>query len=384
MRSRFAIAGLVALALIVAPTTWAKKKEDDVDYVELASILVQDGFYDRAEQALSNVDESDEEVDRAKLYAIYGLLYMNRNEMPAAKEAFYKSVEFGQAEPVIYIYLAQIHFGLEEYRDAIEAIDKAGETAARLASVYTMKAHAHWLLSERGMTWAVLDDASNRFPSNHTFLRRKVFYLIELGLYQEASQLGRTYLSLSNGGEKDYIQIGNALRKSGQYDEALQFLQTARLKFPSSATVTRVLGHTYLDIGNLYAAADLISEAASLDPTLTGEAAEVQRRAGKPYQALSLNSRVADQAEKLKQRLSILLSLERHDAITAMEPALNRAQLMQDEDIRYALAYANFKIGDYEKTEEHLVALKRSDLFKKATELRRIMADCQESRWRCS
>ena len=67
-----------------------------------------------------------------------------------------------------------------------------------------------------------------------------------------------------------------------------------------------------------------------------------------------------------------------------MEPALRRAGLFEDEDIRYALAYAWFKAGDYDKSEDHLTALRRSDLFRKATELRKIMQDCADERWRCA
>lgn len=379
-----ALAARFALCLCLVTAPGLAKDDDEADYVEVASVLVQDGNFDRAEETLRQVDESDEDLDRAKYHTLYGLIYLNRNEMPAARDAFEKAVATGEVQPTIHIYLAQVYFGLEEYENAVKALDAAGAAAARLPSVYTMRAHAHWMLGNRGMTWAVLDDARERFPANHTFLQRKVYYLIELGLFQEAAELGREYLAVSDAKVKDYVALGNSLRKSGQLDEAVALLESTRLRFPGDDMVTRVLAHTYVDLGQMHTAADLLNEAAMLNPELRSEAAELFRRAGNLHRALSLNAGVSDSATKLKQRLAILVGLARYDAVTAMEPSLRRAGLFNDEDIRYALAYAWFKSGDYERTESHLTALRRNDLFRKATELRKIMEDCAGEEWRCA
>jgi hypothetical protein len=45
-------------------------------------------------------------------------------------------------------------------------------------------------------------------------MRRKVFYLMQLQLYQQAAQLGKQYLNKSDAKASDYIAIGNALRLS--------------------------------------------------------------------------------------------------------------------------------------------------------------------------
>jgi hypothetical protein len=66
-----------------------------------------------------------------------------------------------------------------------------------------------------------------------------------------------------------------------------------------------------------------------------------------------------------------------------MEGDLLRTGLMDEEDIRYALAYAIFKSGDFDKAEAHLQTLTRPDLFRKAAELRRAIQDCSEDQWKC-
>ncbi len=57
--------------------------------------------------------------------------------------------------------------------------------------------------------------------------------------------------------------------------------------------------------------------------------------------------------------------------------------LIDDEDLRYAIAYAQFKTGEFDAAERHLALLSRPDLFRKAAELRRAMQDCRGDRWKC-
>ncbi|MEM7055194.1 MAG: hypothetical protein AAF446_11730, partial [Pseudomonadota bacterium] len=107
-------------------------------------------------------------------------------------------------------------------------------------------------------------------------------------------------------------------------------------------------------------------------------------RAGWLMQALSLNAQVIDQSRKLKQRLAIFVELGRFDQAAGMHNDLTRVGLLEDEDIRYALAFAYFRIGDFDQAERQLVQLTRADLFRKAAELRRIMEQCAEEPWLCA
>ena len=90
-----------------------------------------------------------------------------------------------------------------------------------------------------------------------------------------------------------------------------------------------------------------------------------------------------DQKEKLKQRLAIFLEGRQYEKIVAMKNNLLRVQLMDDESIRYALAYSHYKTGDFEESEKVLQTLTDASLFRKSAELRRSMASCAEVRWLC-
>ncbi|MBA1147239.1 tetratricopeptide repeat protein [Ectothiorhodospiraceae bacterium WFHF3C12] len=361
----------------------AAAEEEDVDRLSLASLLMRDNHYARAASVLAKVDTSREDLDRARFYTLRGLIRLNLDQNEDAKQDFRAAIEAGQENRIVYVYLAQAHYRLEEYAQAIRAIDNSGEAGAKIASLFVLKAQSHWALEQRTQAWSALDDGARRFPGDYRFLRRKVFYLIELGLYQAAADRGREYLRVSEASEDDYLAIGAALRRSGQLQEALPFLEAARLQFPASKRVTVELANAYLDSGQVVTAANLFEQAAVDDPELLSEAAELHRRARQLFRALNLNARVADQRKKLKQRLAILIELKRYELVAGMSGSLYRVGLLDDQNVRYALAYAHFKSGDFEIAEQHLSQLTDSELFRRATALRKAMEECQDARWKC-
>jgi tetratricopeptide (TPR) repeat protein len=311
------------------------------------------------------------------------MAHMRRNELEPARDALLQAVESGAAEAVVFVYLAQVNYQMEDYRATIDALERAGAALERVPSAYHMKAQSYWLLEEPVMALAVLDQGARVFPEDSSFIRRKVFYLVDLGLYKEAVVQGRQYLQQSAGTLEDYVALGNALRASGELDEAAAFLEEAQLNFPDSPEVKKVLAHVYIEREQLSAAADLLYQAALLDPQLMAEAAELYRRAGQIHRALTINSGLSDQPEKFRQRLALYLELQNFEQAAAMEIPLRRVGLLEDEDLRYAIAYSLFKTGDFAAAEEHLAALNRPDLFRKAAELRRAIQDCAEDSWKC-
>jgi Flp pilus assembly protein TadD len=377
----------LVLGLVAAPMAQAAR-EPEVDYLDLAALMLRDGNYDRALAALDQVDTADGNLDRARYYTLRGMAHLRRDELEPAREALQQAVaagkaDGGEADGVVHVYLAQIHFRLQDYAATLAALDRAGTSVERIASIYHMRAQCHWLLEDPVLALATLDQAAEIFVQDHSFLRRKIFFLIDLGLFHQAAALGREYLAASDGALDDYLALGTALRASGDADQAAVLLEQAVLGFPDSAEARKVLAHAYLERGELTAAADLLYVAALLDGALLGEAAELYRRAGQTQRALWINGQLTDQPAKLRQRLAIYLQLGSFEQAVAMQDALKRIGLLDDEDIRYAIAYALFKTGDFNTAETQLATLNRPDLFRKAAELRRAIQDCAGDRWKC-
>ncbi|HBK54829.1 MAG TPA: hypothetical protein DDZ76_00865 [Xanthomonadales bacterium] len=375
---------LLVAGLVLTPPLAAKKGEDEVDYLALATLLTRDGEYARAEEALAQVDVADEALDRGQYHTVRGLIALERSRHSEAADAFAEAIAAGQNDPLIHLYRAQAYFAIERYGDALAALDAAGEGVAALSGAWLMRGHAYWMLGRRQETFDTLSRASERFPGNHGFLRRQVFYLIDAGLNREAAELGRTYLRRAEGKAEDYVAIGTALRRSGDTQAALVFLEEAGMRFPEDVSIPKALAQTWLEADAPMAAAEILARAAVAEPALYAETAELLRRAGQPTRALRANALVPEPERRLKQRVGLLLELRRYDQVAAMEEALYRAGLLADEDVRYALAYAHYRDGDHQAAERHLQALTRPELFRKATELRRLMSECGDARWTCS
>lgn len=389
MKINLKIVALFALLLVLSlgmslPCVAEEKAPATTDFINLAAIMIKDGHYDRALLALQSVDLEDEKTDLARFYTLQGLAYLSLDDLLLAKESLQKAVVNGQQDKVIYVYLAQAYYGLKEYRKTVEAIAKASDAAKAYPALVEMQAQSYWELKQPGKAIKALNEGIVQFPDDYRFLRRKVFYLVELQLYQSAAELGRIYLTHSNAQAKDYVAIGNALRLNREYQQALSILEPARLQFPGDTTIAKLLAYTYLDQGDVNAAAFIMEQAARNDPELLSEAVELYRRAGRYYKSLSLNAGISDQKIKLKQRMAILLALKRYELAANMEPVLYRVGLLDDQNIRYALAYALFSVGRYQTAEKHLDHLQEPDLFKKGIELRRLMNECREEVWKCT
>lgn len=390
------VSGLLWLGCVSIP---AFANDADVDYLELAARLIADGNYQRAGAALGNLDPEAGDLDRARYYTLTGLVALRRERLDSAITALARALEEFARLPEtsdkgivrerkkdqerVQLYLAQAHMRQESYAQALEALNAAGETGAAIAMVHALRAQAHWELEQYVAAFDALDRGQARFPEDTRFLRRKVFYLIHLGLYQHAADQGQRYLSQAQAAPEDYVAIGGSLRKSGQHRTALGILERARLVYPRDHDIAVELAHTWLASDQLSAAADVLADAALQHPGLRLEAAELQRRAGRSYRALLLNSAIADQPAKYRQRIALLVALEHWDQAAAMEDALRRNGLMDDDDIRYALAYAQFRAGQYKGAERILAGIGGGESFRRATELRKAINRCQEESWQC-
>lgn len=386
-----AVAGLLAVAAAHPGSAEAKEKkteaaaeDEDIDYVQLAARLIKDGHTDRAEATLNEVDLKKEGVDLPRFYTLEGLVRLEQKHYEPARESFRKAIASGQEEKVVFLYLARAHFGLKDYKGVIGALHKAGKAGAGVPGTFLMKSQAHWELEQHAEAFAALDAGHEAFPKVPEFTRIKIFYLIDLGLFQEASRVGEEYLARAEATADDYAAVGEGLRQSKQYGPARDILEAARLRFPDNEKILVMLAHTYLDDDHPLIGAMLFEEAARLNPKYSLEAAELYIRAGRYERALSLNQRVIDQKAKIKQRLSVLIRMERFGMVTGMAPRLSRLGLLDDENIRYALAYAYFKTQQFDQAEDQLKRITDARLFQNAMQLRKAMASCREAGWECT
>lgn len=356
---------------------------DAVDHVALAARLLKDGHVDRAEGVLRQIDLTVEGVDLPRFHTLQGLVFLKQEAHAKALVSFEQAVAAGQSEQIIHLYLAQAHFALKDYQRTIKALDQAGASGAEVPGTFFMRSQSHWELGQHDAAFHALDAGLKAFPAQSELSRIKLIHLIDLGLFQEVSSVGRAYLERANVTAEDYAAIGEGLRRSKQFAQARAVLESAHLRFPEDEKLGVLLAHTYLDEGHPLIAAMLFEDQARSRPRYSLEAAELYLKAGRFERALYNNARVLDSAAKMKQRLAILLKQEQFNLVIGMAPSLSRLELLADQNIRYALAYAYFKVGELEQAEAHLKQVNEPKLFDSALQLRKAMATCKEAGWEC-
>ena len=360
------------------------KKDEDIDYVALASILIKDGHYSRANEALSHIDVNSKETDLMQYYTLEGIVKMKLSLYKESNEEFYKAIKNGQKEKSIYLYIAQNYFKLKRYSKVIEALDKVSNLVNKKPTLMALKAESYYRIKKYNDALSELSQLLKLHPKYYDAYRQRFVYFMSLKLYQSALDDANVYLKHAKANEKVTVSFIYALREAKELKKAILLAEDAHIKYPKNATITVLLANLYIDKDMLKSAADLFNDASMIDYKYTKDAAEMYRRARDFVEALYKNSQIVDPKEKYKQLIAIYLEFGSYEKIAAMKDALERSGLLKEQNILYALAYSYYKIGEYNKAEKYLKKITRSDLYKKSIELRKNMAKCKNNHWECS
>ena len=364
-----------------APETTA---EEDVDHVALAALLIRDGHWDRASIVLRELEPADvPEVDLGRYFMLRGLVQLEEDDPAGAADDLQSALDHGWDDPLLHLHLARAQLETGDATAALTAIDAAGEAGEAVAGAWLLRSRALWTAGRTVDAYEVLVQGEARFPDEVAFTERRVMRLIESGLFQEAQEVGRIYLSRGEPDADGWIAIAEAMRRAHEPLEAATLLEEARLRFPGALDVLAALAASWLDAERPLAAAMVLQEAAELDPELASEAAECFRQGGRLDRALYMNSLVPDATEKARQRLGLLIESERWERALALEGRLSRLGLLDDDNVAYALAYASFKVGDFAGAETWIRFVDDPRVFAHATALREAMEQCADNPWGC-
>ncbi len=359
------------------------EEQEKVDYLSLSALMIKEGDYTKAEAAIAKVDQKDEKLDRKKFYTLSGIINLNSVRYSKSIGEFQLAIEAGQDNKILYVYLAQAYMGLEKYEQALLQLTKTAELELKMPGIWLLRSQAYWLNKQKYKAWEVLNTAQSMFPDEKIFLRNKLFYAIELGLFQEAVTLGQQYIEENKATADDYVALGDALRRSGKPEQALTFLERARLVFPGNKNVYVAVAQSYMDLEKMQSAAMILEEGGIYHNKLHKDSAELYKKAKLYDRAFYNNSRILDQKDKLMQRMALHLEAGNYDQVLAMKNDLLRVRLLDKDEYQYVMAFAQFKIGDYDAAESILENITDPGMFRKATELRKVMVDCADEKWLC-
>jgi tetratricopeptide (TPR) repeat protein len=344
--------------------------EEEIDHLGIAATMLRDGNYDRAEAAIRRVDPGDPKLDKARYYSVRGLIALQRGAFAWAAADLRAARENGQNDPRLLVYIAQAQAAQEDYAAALQSFEEIPDFSA-FPEALALRAQCHWKLNQVREAFRVLDQAYAGYPRKSSFLRQRIFYLIELDLTRQAAEDCAAYLGVVGQDPEAWVTIGEALRRGGEARQAVLVLEQAGLRFPDNERVRLALAQAYLDRAQPFTAARLLEKAAAFNPVLYLQAAELYQQAGDYGRALYLNGLLTDGAEKARQRFSLLLKQSRFEEALALEPRLARLGLLDTDPLRYALAYALFRTRRLEEAAGYLNRIQGSEFFRQATQLRR-------------
>ncbi|HIP20184.1 MAG TPA: hypothetical protein EYG70_03575 [Sulfurimonas sp.] len=375
---------LLTLFLSTALFAVDKNNKDDVDYVVLATLLMKDGYYNRANQALKNVDITQEDLDKAQFFTLKGLIQLKLHEYQASNTSFLLAIKNGQKEKSVYLYIAQNYFKLKLYARAIEALENANELVNEKPKLMALKAECFYRLHDYNNALITLKEVNLLHPEYYDAYKQRFAYYISLELYQSALDDANIYLENADTNEKVTISFISALRKAKETHKATVLAEEAHLKYDKNVIITILLANLYIDINMIESAATLFDEASLQDNKYIKDSSEMFRRAKDFVQAIYKNSQILDTKEKYKQKVAIYLEFSQYERVIATESALIRNDLLKDENLVYALAFSYYKVGEFDQSEKYLKKITQNNLFTKSIELRKNMDKCKNNHWECS
>jgi tetratricopeptide (TPR) repeat protein len=370
--------------VIVSANASASTRTDKVDYLGLAATLLSDGYVQRAKTALEKVEISDERFDFISYYTLKGIL-LQKTGYPGLSNIFFNAaIEKGQTKKSIYLYIARNHWQRTEYQAVIQALDKAGQAALDKPQMIAMRAEANKQLGEMNIAWSVLDEGIKLHPEYSKFYRQKFYYLLEMGLYKAAEGYIDKYLEAENYSANEYVAVAYTLRENRRYQLASRLLEEGAIKYPDENRIYELLSQVYID-QHKYLEAALVLDWASLKSSgFSHRAAALYLKAKDPVRSLQINRRISNQVDKFRQCISIDIDLDDYESMVAKTDVLTRYDLLADENIVYAMGFAYFKTGDFEKSKYYLKKITNNQLFDKATYLFEQIEKCQNDPFACS
>ncbi len=367
----------------------------EVNPIDLASILLRDKLFDKAKNELRDFKPKGSQ-QTFKYNNIMGLIQLGLTDYKSALNYFDKSLKFlekgdkdtraknKEKREQLYLYVAQTHYKLSDFEQAIAAMKKTSYRKQDRASSFLLVSSAYWRLGKKGLAIAELGYGEQAIPDSFEFTRQIIMYYIDLELYEVAYQKALAMLPQKNIFSRDLSAIGAAFKSKSQFEYSEKFLNASLLRFPLNEDILVELAHTYLKINKTLLAAETFEKASLVNKKYYAETVELYRTAGQHAKAFWLSQYIKDPKKRLKQVLAVQLEKENFGSIKTLELELSRKNLIKDQEVSYAMAYTYFRLGEYASAKKYLNRISQPELVKKAIALREGMSKCsQEGVWTC-
>lgn len=355
---------------------------DDLEDQDLAGALIRDG---KLQQALAELQGSGmRRQNPSRYHMLLGQFHYAKEEWPKAIREFRNSLGAKQVthKDEARLFLSRTLFQAKKYKDCADEFQELGYEKLAHETDFIWRAQCEYQSKKIPRSWHTLRLAEKRFPGFAT-LREVMGLQIELGLGHEALEKALAWLHTHPALPTQYLNLSEIFHTHGYLEFALYMLEAGRVRYPMHADINLALSQLYFQKQMLLASEEGFVRAAASEPKYYYHAAELNRQLGRYERAQYYNAFVSDPKEKLKQKIATYVDTGKFPLIASLDSVIQRSELAEDDEIRYALAYSLVRLGKIDEPLQYLSSIKRTDLLEKTTVLRKALLDCQEKKSLC-
>ena len=382
------------LVIVFVATAHAAKRGPDV--ISIAAVLIQDGNYEKALGLLDTISPAEKQKDEARYYFLRGVAALRSAKFDLAQLSFVRAIEVRRSaddernESVdkrakelekIHGYLALSLWALDDCEAALAASEEAGTPESQSAKLFVLRGDCLARSNKASAAFEALRKGQVIHSGNRELLEKELYLLVSLGLYEELKARSENWMSDVTRDEG--IRLLAKLNEAEAHPQLVYFGEQLRLRFPRTQKISLFLAQSYRKKGQPLAAARVMEELSIHDASYALDAAELYRRAGWGKVAQIVSAKSDNQAGKIRQHFGMLLEDARFDEAAALTSRLRKTKLLDDDSIRYALAYAQYETGLLDEARVMLRDIQDEKIFRQAAELRQLIDACEAKGWLC-
>lgn len=371
---------LTFTSLLLFFAMMAKAQEEELDVLELASLLIKNQNYSRAASVLASVEDPDDfQTDR--YYTLLGVLNLRQGRIEQSIKnlqlAEKSGVESKDQTEFQETFARALLLG-KRYQQAESVLTKKKSLLEKRPLYFQLlsKLNFETVRSEQG--WTVLHSGLSKFPSHMPLMKQKWFYLFDNGLLKASKDYLFQVIDKHPMPALDLAKMAYQYRLKKDLQTASVIAELAMMKDPNHEEIAKEAARIHVERGNLLAAAGIFERLAVQNPKYYPEASELWRKAGFIKTAERMAYMIRDEDKALTQKITLALEGGDFNRIAGLGKQVLRSELKTNEDILYTMAYSHFMLGDFKRVELFLKNITRPDLFKKALTLRETMTECNE------
>jgi tetratricopeptide (TPR) repeat protein len=358
----------------------AKAQEDELDVLELASLLIKNQNYTRAASVLASVEDPDD-VQTDRYYTLLGVLNLRQGRI----EESIKNLQLAEKSGIetkdqleFQETFARALLQGKRYQQAEAVLTKRKNLIETRPLYFQLLSKLNFETKRSEKGWSVLHSGLKKFPAHMPLMKQKWFYLFDNGLLKTSSDYLFSIIDHHPMPALDLAKMAYQYRLKKDLKTASVIVELARMKDSSHEEIAKEAARIHVESGNLLAAAQIFENLAIQNPKYYPEASELWRKAGSIKTAERLAYMIRDEDKALTQKITLALEGQDFNRIAGLGKQILRSELKTNEDILYTMAYSHFMLGEFKQVELFLKNITRPDLFKKALTLRETMTECGE------